>query len=287
MGNRLLRSLHRTYASVVTWVNLPVSFSSFFAMSSSGTTLRNRIVLLWRMHRNNKAIPSASHFLEHLTIATRMLELPRAVEGRVVECGTYKGGSAANLSLACALAGRRLEVFDSFEGLPKPTSDDQAHLVLDRLQIHSYDEGDWRGTTGEVSDNIARYGDPSVVSLHPGYFEQTLPEFQAACIVVFADVDLVSSLETCLKYLWPLLVDGGYFFTHEARHLEISGLFFDDAWWQTNLGCEAPGLIGAGSGIGLLPSGTGFRSDLGYTIKNPHALQESRQTGAGSDRARK
>lgn len=33
--------------------------------------------------------------------------------------------------------------------------------------------------------------------------------------------------------------------------------------------CKPPGLIGAGSGLGLLPAAGGFGSDLGYTVKNP------------------
>jgi O-methyltransferase len=47
----------------------------------------------------------------------------------VVECGTYAGGSTANLSLVCALVGRELEVFDSFEGLPDPEARDDVVLL--------------------------------------------------------------------------------------------------------------------------------------------------------------
>jgi hypothetical protein len=34
--------------------------------------------------------------------------------------------------------------------------------------------------------------------------------------------------------------------------------------------CGASGLIGAGSGLGLLPGSGGFWSALGYTVKNPN-----------------
>ena len=47
------------------------------------------------------------------------------------------------------------------------------------------------------------------------------------------------SLKTCLKYLWPLLADGGYFFTHEAPHQEIAAVFFDEDWWHANLHSDA------------------------------------------------
>jgi hypothetical protein len=87
------------------------------------------------------------------------------------------------------------------------------------------------------------------------------------------DVDLRQSLEVCLNHLWPRLSDGCYLFTHEAAHREIASLFFDDAWWRLNLGCPAPGLVGAGSGLELLPVDGSFRSDLAYTIKGPRDLR--------------
>jgi hypothetical protein len=73
--------------------------------------------------------------------------------------------------------------------------------------------------------------------------------------------------ETCLRYLWPLLVADGRFFTHEAQELHLASFFFDHAWWTSTLDRPAPGLAGAGSGLGLLPGAGGYGSELGYTIK--------------------
>jgi len=63
--------------------------------------------------------------------------------------------------------------------------------------------------------------------------------------------------------------------------MEIASLFFEKEWWHDNLNCDPPGLIGAGSGLGLLPSTGHFKSALGYTIKNTQALSfnEMPQTG--------
>jgi len=41
-------------------------------------------------------------------------------------------------------------------------------------------------------------------------------------------------------------------------------LFFDKKWWKENFDCEAPGLIGAGTG---LPLSVGEGSGLGHAIK--------------------
>jgi O-methyltransferase len=262
----------RLYGFILTAISLPLAFHSFFRKATGaeyGVGLVRKLALLFKMRRNTARIPSGSHFLEHLVIATTILEIPPSEDGCVVECGSYKGASATNLSLVCAVVKRDLEVFDSFKGLPRPSERDQAHLVPDRSQVHTYEEGEWSGSQAEVRANITRYGDLSVVSLYPGFFHETLPDFEKRCVVAFLDVDLLDSLKTCLKYIWPLLCEGGYIFTHEARHLVISALFFDRDWWRENLGCDAPGLIGAGSGLGLIPSGKGFRSDLAYTMKNP------------------
>jgi hypothetical protein len=65
-----------------------------------------------------------------------------------------------------------------------------------------------------------------------------------------------------------LLVREGHFYTHEAQELHLASLFYDDAWWSSTLGQNAPGLAGAGNGLGLLPGPGGYRSELGYTIKS-------------------
>jgi len=57
-------------------------------------------------------------------IAMKLLELPIDMQGDVVECGCWKGGATVNLSLICKITGRKLKVYDSFEGLPPPVAGD-------------------------------------------------------------------------------------------------------------------------------------------------------------------
>ena len=99
----------------------------------------------------------------------------------------------------------------------------------------------------------------------------TLPGFDLPCATAFVDVDLRSSLETCIKAIWPLLAQGGALFVHEARHKVVSSFFYDEAWWREHLDAAPPGLVGAGSGLGLEPVAGGWISSLGYAIKPPPA----------------
>jgi len=265
-------------------LSTPILLSEFFRDETGkeyGVGLFTKLKLVYLMARNRKRVTTGSHFLEHLLMAIQILKVPKSVPGCVVECGSYKGGSATNLSLVCELCDRKLEIFDSFEGLPAPGEQDKEHMLIGLRRVHTYEQGAWCGTLSEVQRNISTHGRISVCSFNRGFFDQTLPGFNQPCVLVFADVDLTTSLETCIRYLWPLLQNGCYLFTHEAQHLEISSLFFDRPWWRTNLKCDAPGLIGAGTGIGLLPESGGYSSDLGFAIKNPivETFVEDPQTG--------
>ena len=64
---------------------------------------RRKIGLALRMYRNTRRIASLSSYKAHLAMAVKLLEIPPEVEGVVVECGCYLGGSTANLSIACEI----------------------------------------------------------------------------------------------------------------------------------------------------------------------------------------
>lgn len=262
----------RAYRFAVAVLSLPVILAEFFdpetgAEYDVGTS--TKLVLAARMVHNNRQIPTASSSVEHLVMAAKILNVPADVDGCIVECGCFKGGSTANLSLVADLCDRQLHVFDSFEGMPKPRTDDEAHLDVASQRIHSYEESSWDTSIDEVKDNVTRHGAPGAVVLHPGYFEETMVGFDEPCVAAFLDVGLRASAETALEHLWPMLQNDSYCFCHDAKHMVIADLFFDREWWRETLDAEPPGLVGAGSGIGLHPRANGFSSLLAYTVKNP------------------
>lgn len=213
-------------------------------------------------------LETASHYAEHLAIAAHVLSVPSQTGGCVIECGCYKGGSTANLSLASALTGRELHVFDSFEGLPTPVGNDEENVLHHDSATNTYARGMYAGSLEEVRENVRRGGDLDVCHFHKGWFEDTLLDFSVPCVAAFVDVDLRGSLETCVEAIWPLMTDGAALFAHEARHHEIASLFYDDPWWQGRLGVPAPGFVGAGTGLGLSPASGGWVSQLGYARKS-------------------
>ena len=86
------------------------------------------------------------------------------IDGPILELGCYKGGSTAKLSLLCRLTGRKLYAFDSFEGLPPPTSIDLKHKymswVYERKHVE-YSESAYAGSLDEVKKNVKTYGEIS------------------------------------------------------------------------------------------------------------------------------
>ena len=194
---------------------------------SYGITLYRRMKIGVKFWMNSKRIPSGIHWSVQLVMAVRLLEIPPDIDGVVVECGTWKGGAAANLSLICSLVGRKLIVCDSFEGLPKGKPGDR--------EADHYAEGEYCGTLQEVKTIISRFGNIEHVEFLQGWFQDTLPTLKQKIVLALLDVDLESSLHDAVKNLWPLLVEGGYLFIDEAVGVQYCALFFSERWWDIYL----------------------------------------------------
>src|SRR6185503_16093099 len=108
-----------------------------------------KMCLGWRMALNKLRIRTGTSYKSHLAMALKILETPPDVAGDIVECGTWRGGSAVNLSMIAKLTGRRLLIFDSFEGLPEGDETDRQAF---------YETGDYCGSIEDVKSNITRFG---------------------------------------------------------------------------------------------------------------------------------
>lgn len=224
-----------------------------------------RLRLIAEFHRNTRRVKTLSSVVEHLELAAALLRLPRAVEGDLIECGCYEGGSSVNLSIAAALVGRRLLICDSFEGLPAPKSYDEAHPVPYHDDIEEYTEGQFAASRELVESNLRRFGRLDVCDFKVGFFDQSLVDLDSPIAMAFLDVDLIDSLRPCLKAIWPVLSKDGRVYVHEAGDLDLVATFFEGEWWRSELDRPAPGFIGAGTGLPLMPL---VGSELGYALKS-------------------
>ena len=174
-----------------------------------GIGFKKKFGLLYKFYRNTQRIETLSDFREHMELAAEVLRVPKAVAGSVVEAGCYVGGSTANLSLVCALTGRKLIVFDSFEGLPEPKEYDRWHRAIHAGHTDVYFKGRFAATRQVVEQNVTRFGDISVCEFRAGYYSETMLTVKEPIVMTFLDVDLIDSLKPCLTGLWPNLVPGG------------------------------------------------------------------------------
>ncbi len=173
---------------------------------------------------------------EAVAIVTEILKVPASTPGIVLEAGCFKGGSTAKLSLATKLIGRKLFVYDSFEGLPD----------VNEAEKDRFNRGEYTGALEEVKSNVGKYGALEVCEFVRGWFDQTMPSLKDPVVVAFVDVDLRDSLETCLNYIYPKLVPGGVIFSHDG-HLPICVDLMKDASYWKRFNEPAPEFEGLGT----------------------------------------
>jgi hypothetical protein len=221
---------------------------SRFVRLGHGGEAAFRRQLLSAFHRIHREIPCAHSPLQFVLMARLIFgcELP----GPIVQCGTFKGGSTAKLSLIARHCDRRLFVCDSFSGLPAPTPADEIRQVGWQGQSDFvFAAGEYCGGLDEVRSNVARLGAIEVCEFVAGLFADTLPTLDVEPAIVFIDVDYVTSARDCLKNLWPRLKPGGIWFTHEAGLVSYIEGMLDPKWWEAALGSAPPVLWGGGTGL--------------------------------------
>lgn len=202
-----------------------------------------KLLLGIRFFLNTIRIQTGTSYKTHLAMALKLLETPPEIVGDVVECGTWKGGSAANLSLVCRIVGRKLKIYDSFEGLPEGEEDDR--------EAKFYKRGEYKGALEEVQANLRKHGAIECCEFIKGWFKDTLPHLNSPVVLAFLDVDLEASLDTCVRNIYPNLTPSGYVFIDEVVGTDYCSLFYSEKWWRENFNRTPTGLIGAGMGLAL------------------------------------
>jgi O-methyltransferase len=149
-------------------------------------------------------------FVENLQLAQRVLDDPKLNSGCIIECGTWKGGMAA--ALAEIGVDRSCYFFDSFEGLPRPTDLDGENAKEWQANVNSpMYYNNCGAPVSYIKSALALTGrDMAHIEIHKGFFEQSLPNFDAPPIAVLRlDGDWYDSTLICLKKFWPHVLPRG------------------------------------------------------------------------------
>ena len=202
-----------------------------FLRQPSPKSRTERLRLVARCLRSTHHLRGYHSLSEMLEVGSEILRRSGNAELVVVECGVGKGSSTCKLSHFVRAAGGQLHAFDSFRGLP---ANEERHRQLDGRPVR-FRAGAFHGRLREVTRNLERYGAAERVTLHKGWFEETLPHFDRRFDVALLDVDLLASTRSCLLSLLPLRKPDGVIFTQDG-HLRAIVEFLADArsWRELN-----------------------------------------------------
>lgn len=130
----------------------------------------------------------------------RTLQQAAQLDGDVLECGVFRGGTAllAAETVTANGAGKAVHLFDTFEGMPQTTEG-----------IDQFEQG-WLGRTsaGDVSALMEPY---PRVQIHAGFMPETFHGLDIPRISwAHVDVDIYQSVRDCIDFIYPRLVRGGY-----------------------------------------------------------------------------
>jgi hypothetical protein len=142
------------------------------------------------------------------------------IPGSVVECGVWRGGSmmaAALTLLHLNSANRDLYLFDTFEGMPRPTEFDVHHTgapaiaSFTNLQTGEDSSAECAATLAEVQSTMGRTRyDPRLIHYVQGKVESTIPKEAPKQIALLRlDTDWYESTKHELEHLFPRLAVGG------------------------------------------------------------------------------
>jgi hypothetical protein len=174
--------------------------------------------------------------LASLAHAVEQLEA-RAIEGDIVECGVWKGGSmmlVALMLLAMGKTHRDIYLFDTFTGMSEPTDADvqfDGTSAVNVLDSFAKDTGAWCYAGLEDVQNNLRLTQYPDNKLHfvKGMVEQTIPDHAPEKIALLRlDTDWYESTRHELEHLYPRLVKGGVLIIDDYGHWKGSRAAVDE-----------------------------------------------------------
>ena len=153
------------------------------------------------------------------------------IEGDIVECGVWKGGSIG----ACLLTlikldkfDKRIWLYDTFDGMSQPTEQDKdlkGNLASERMKEEDV-ETSWLWAKAEidiVKNNINKFNYPSEkIKYVKGVVEETLKreELPEKISLLRLDTDWYESTKIELEILYSKLVPGGILIIDDYGHWE-------------------------------------------------------------------
>jgi hypothetical protein len=191
----------------------------------------------------------------HTLVLTVRYLVQHRVEGTIVECGVWRGGSMQAIALTLMENGdttRDLHLFDTFQGMSEPTEHDvrvkDGRTAEDLMEERDTTAKIWAMSSLEdVQEGMAEVAYPQDrIHYHVGKVEDTLPDQAPDRIALLRlDTDWYESTKHELQHLYDRLVPGGV-------------LMIDDyGYWDGSRRATDEWLEATGHPLLLIPMGSG------------------------------
>ena len=194
-----------------------------------------------------------------------------AIPGDIVECGVWSGGSMLLAALALKHFGdvsRRIFLYDTFAGMPRPEAIDRRWDGVPALPTWEHGRKTGRpwcfgGSAEHVRQVVSLSGYPAEKFVFvEGMVEDTLPAVRPDRVSLLRlDTDLYSSTYHELVHLYPLLAVGGVLDRRRLRRVS-GGADRDGPVHRGGEGAAVPGADqrrgaagGEDGGVAVLPAG--------------------------------
>ena len=139
-------------------------------------------------------------------------------EGDFVELGCYKGDTSLLLAEILRGAEKKLWIYDSFEGLPEKSTEDESVVGKD------FKGGELYITKREVKGRFLRAGLPVPVIKKAWFNELTSSDLPEKIAFAFLDGDFYESIRDSLKLVEDKIVSGGIIIVHDYKNPALPGV---------------------------------------------------------------
>ena len=154
--------------------------------------------------------------LEILELARECLE----ISGDFVEMGCYKGDTSLLLAeiLQRDAIRKKLWIYDSFEGLPEKSAEDESVLGV------NFKGGELVVTKREVKERFLRAGFPVPVIKKAWFSDLTSEDLPEEIAFAFLDGDFYESLRDSLRLVVPKMNEKGILVVHDYTNPALPGV---------------------------------------------------------------
>lgn len=174
-----------------------------------------------KLIKKHRIISQQIHPDELLVLLTELKKvLDTGVEGDAVEMGCYEGTSALFIQrvLAQVSPDKKLWLYDSFEGLPDKTTEDDSALGM------QFKQGELKASKAVLAKNFVKAGLKIPEIKRAWFYELDPGDLPWAICFAFLDGDFYESIMDSLKLVWPKMSAGSVLIIDDYQNNALPGV---------------------------------------------------------------